>query len=266
MAFQMCDGRQNIFPLAHWYHGFNVSKADENWFLGEPDFNVLTNSLWRNHIPLLFQKKPETWRYGWLRKISEHWRDTPRHAATADIFSSDNSPLIWAFLSFAGFPGTNWCCVKVWVAKESPLTLLGPRLWRQPRKGIYCWTLVAGPWSKTETGGPFGPSPVGAPSTSGTQTSKCTKSEPKNSLWISLFFQPTEMRGLLWAGQEEAYLVLSCMNGLISHLRHTLADCGNPIIRTTFQTHDQDFYYVDQMLAVTDLMLLCKTKEATKSN
>lgn len=145
---------------------------------------------------------------GWEKFLST---EETRHAATADIFSSDNSPLIWAFLFFAGFPGTNWCCVKVWVAKESPLTLLGPQLWRQPRKGIYCWTLVAGPWSKTETGGPFGPSPVGAPSTSATQTSKCTKSEPKNSLWISIFFPPKEMRGLLWAGQE-AYLVLSCIH------------------------------------------------------
>lgn len=44
------------------------------------------------------------------------------------------------------------------------------------------------------------------------------------------------------------------------------ADRGNSKIRTPFQTHDQDFCNSDQMLTVTDLMLLCKTKEATKSN
>lgn len=50
-----------------------------------------------------------------------------------------------------------------------------------------------------------------------------------------------------------------CMNSLVSRLRQTPADRGNPKIRTTFQTHDQDFHYSDQMLTVPDLKLLCKT-------
>lgn len=61
-----------------------------------------------------------------------------------------------------------------------------------------------------------------------------------------------QTNGLIYHGQI-------CMNSLVSRLRQTPADRGNPKIRTTFQTHDQDFHYSDQMLTVTDLMLLCKT-------
>lgn len=139
----------------------------------------------KSHSLVIWEK---TWNLEIWMAEKNFWA-LKRHATLQQQISSllTITPLFGLFLSFAGFPGTNWCCVKVWVAKESPPTLLGPRLWRQPRKGIYCWTLVAGPWSKTETGGPFGPSPVGAPSTSATQTSKCTKSEPKNILWLSFF-------------------------------------------------------------------------------
>lgn len=102
------------------------------------------------------------------------------------------------FLSFAGFSRTNWSCVKVWVAEEAPHALLGPLLWKQPRKGIYCWTLVAGPWSKTTTAGPCGPPPVGAPSTGATQTGKWTKSEPNKALICHgfHFFQPSEIQNI----------------------------------------------------------------------
>lgn len=50
------------------------------------------------------------------------------HTATADSSSSDNTGLIQASLSFAGFPRTNWCYVKVCVAEEDPRTLPGPLL------------------------------------------------------------------------------------------------------------------------------------------
>lgn len=52
-----------------------------------------------------------------------------------------------------------------------------------------------------------------------------------------------------------------CINSLVSRLRQTPVDCGNPKTRTTSQTHDQEFY-LDQMLTVTDVMLF-KTKDAT---
>lgn len=77
---------------------------------------------------------------------------------TADVSPLTIGPLFRWVCPLQGFPALI-CCVKVCVAEEDLHTLPGPLLWRQPRKGIYCWTLVAGPSSKTETGGHSGPSP-----------------------------------------------------------------------------------------------------------
>lgn len=52
-----------------------------------------------------------------FRSLSDFWALQRR---TTDILSSDNNPLICAFWFFAGYPGTNWCCMKVWVAEAYP--------------------------------------------------------------------------------------------------------------------------------------------------
>lgn len=86
----------------------------------------------------------------------ERWRDSRLQQQMSSPLTI--GPLFRRVCPLQDFPALI-CCVKVCVAEEDLHTLLGPLLWRQPRKGIYCWTLVAGPSSKTETGGHSGPSP-----------------------------------------------------------------------------------------------------------